>query len=989
MRSVRMQRGQGLGPLVLLLLLGGFAVSATESSDYSEAEVLPDSFPSAPAEPLPEFLLEPEDAFIVKNRPVQLRCRASPATQIYFKCNGEWVNQNDHVTRESLDQITGLVVREVDISVSRTQVEELFGLEDYWCQCVAWSSAGTTKSSRAYVRIAYLRKNFEQEPLGREVRLEQEVLLQCRPPEGMPAAEVDWLKNEDVIDPSQDSNFLITIDHDLIIKQARLSDTANYTCVARNVVAKRRSSTATLIVYVSGGWSSWTEWSECNARCGRGWQRRTRSCTNPAPLNGGAFCEGPPVQRVTCTTLCPVDGGWTEWAKWSACGTECTHWRSRECQAPPPINGGKHCSGSMMESKNCTEGLCARNKKISIEHTSHPLAPGMGVAVYTVLVALPLSVIMALCVGVLAYRRRCRHLHGDITDSSSALTTAFHPGNYKPPRQDNPHPLHPSAPPDLTATAGAFRGPLFSLQQGVNDSPHKIPMTTSPLLDPLPSLKIKVYNSSTLSSLELPNDISSGDGEILSLKSVGTVGREREYHTHTLSREAGLSTSATLGNLGGRLTIPNTGVSLLVPPGTIPQGKFYEMYLIINKWDKTTLPSEGSQTVLSPVVSCGPSGMLLNRPVALTLPHCAQLDTPTPDWTLTLKTQTHQGAWEEVLTVGEETLSSPCYLQLEEECCHILMEQLGTYGLVGQSCPPQPACKRLQLALFAPRAPCLSLDYSLRIYCIHDTPHALKEVLDLERSLGGVLLEDPKPLLFKDSYHNLRLSIHDIPHTYWRSKLLAKYQEIPFYHIWSGSQRPLHCTFSLERGSLAVSQLTCKICVRQVEGEGQIFQLHTDIQEVMVTSEKMLAHTRAHTDNAAMQLHSYSNQYKGWSQCFSTPLFFQTLPPHSPLPSGGTCLPSSQVGPYAFRLPDSIRQKICASLDAPSARGCDWRLLAHSLGFDRYLNYFATKPSPTGVLLDLWEACHQGDADLVSLATALEEMGKSEVLVVMTTDGDC
>lgn len=83
-------------------------------------------------------------------------------------------------------------------------------------------------------------------------------------------------------------------------------------------------------------------------------------------------------------------------------------------------------------------------------------------------------------------------------------------------------------------------------------------MTTSPLLDPLPSLKIKVYNSSTLSSLELPADLRS-DGEILSLKSVGTVGRERDYYSHTLSREPGLSTSATLGNLGGRLTIPNTG----------------------------------------------------------------------------------------------------------------------------------------------------------------------------------------------------------------------------------------------------------------------------------------------------------------------------------------------------------------------------------------------------------------------------------------------
>ncbi|XP_076830999.1 netrin receptor UNC5B isoform X3 [Brachyhypopomus gauderio] len=865
MLCVRIRRDQAPAALTLILIYGAF-LCCTDASDYTE--VLPDSFPSAPAEPLPEFQSEPENAFIVKNRPVKLSCKAAPATQIYFKCNGEWVNQNDHVTRESLDQITGLVVREVDISVSRTQVEELFGLEDYWCQCVAWSSAGTTKSRRAYVRIAYLRKNFEQEPLGREVHLEQEVLLQCRPPEGTPPAEVEWLKNEELIDPALDSNFLMTVDHDLIIKQARLSDTANYTCVARNVVAKRRSSTATLIVYVSGGWSSWTVWSDCNARCGRGWQRRTRSCTNPAPLNGGAFCEGPPFQRVTCTTLCPA------------------------------------------------------------------LDSGAGVALYAGLVgALLLCVILVLSVGILAYRRSCRRLHGDITDSSSALTAAFHPGNYKPPRQ---------APPDLTASAGTFRGPVFSsLQQSTLDSHHKIPMTTSPLLDAIPGLKIKVYDSSTMSSVELPAGLSSADSEIMSLKM--SAGGPRDPCARTLPGEPAYSTSAMLGSLGGRLTIPNTGVSLLVPPGTIPQGKFYEMYLIISKWEKTTLPSEGVQTVLSPVVSCGPSGMLLGRPVVLTLPHSAQLEPP--DWSLTLKTQTNQGAWEEVLTVGEESLSSPCYLQVEEQSCHVVMEQLGTYALVGQSVPPQPACKRLQLALFAPRAPCLSLDYSLTVYCIQDTPHALKEVLELERSLGGVLLEEPKPLLFKDSYHNLRLSIHDIPHSHWRSKLLAKYQEIPFYHVWSGSQRPLHCSFSLERGSVAVSQLSCKICVRQVEGEGQIFQLLTDIQE--------------------------------------------TLPPHSPQPAGGTCLPSSQVGSYAFRLPTSIRQKICASLDAPSARGCDWRLLAHSLGFDRYLNYFATKPSPTGVLLDLWEACHQGDADLVSLATALEEMGKSEVLVVMTTDGDC
>uniref|UniRef100_A0A8C5D7A6 Netrin receptor UNC5 n=1 Tax=Gadus morhua TaxID=8049 RepID=A0A8C5D7A6_GADMO len=906
---------------MLCWIFAGFTCTGSEHAATS-------TLPAAFTDLLPHFLVEPEDEYIVKNKPVTLTCRSTPATQIYFKCNGEWVHQDDHLIERTIDPATALPIMQVKIDITRQQVEKVFGLDEYWCQCVAWSTTGTQKSQKAFIRIAYLRKNFEEEPQGKEVTLDQEVLLRCHPPEGVPPPEVEWQRNEDVLDPASDPNFFVTADHNLIIKQARLADTGNYTCAAKNIVARRKSPSATVVVYVNGGWSTWTTWSSCSAVCGRGWQKRSRSCTNPTPLNGGTSCEGQNVQKSACVATCPVDGGWSEWSKWSACGADCSMWRSRECTQPAPSTGGKDCQGLDLQSLNCTSLECPQSESPPLSTHGAPLQPfsterfcvtsasgAEDVALYVGMVAVALCLTLLLIVVVLVYRRRKEGLDADVADSS-ILTTGFQPMGIKPTKPENSHLL--TIQPDLTSTSTSYQGTLRSR----HDTVGKFSMANGPLLDPLPN------GSHTLHNGKLGAD----PGEFVSRLTA-------QGYFKTLPRDVDNTSYGTFNFLGGRLTLPNTGISLLIPPEAIPRGKIYEIYLTVQRKEDIRLPLAGCQTLLSPVVSCGPPGVVLTRPVILSMDHCS--DACPENWAVRLKKQNYEGTWEDVLLMGEEHPSDPYYCQLEAETCRVFSEQMGRFALVGESLH-MGAAKRLRLVLFSD-AYCTTLEYNIRVYCMDDTQDVFKEVMQMERQLGGRLIDEPHLLLFKDSYHNLRLSIHDMPQAHWRSKLLAGYQEIPFYHIWNGSQRYLHCTFTLERLSLATCQLSCQLCVWQVEGEGQSF----------VTCSRSISKD-------------------------ARPIFLL-------MDSSSTAL----AGPSAFQIPYLIRQKICSSLDTPCPNGADWRMLAQRLKLDRHMSFFASNVSPTSVILDLWEAQHFHSGNINQLATVMADIGKQEAMIFLVSDGEC
>uniref|UniRef100_A0A8C9SIC8 Netrin receptor UNC5 n=1 Tax=Scleropages formosus TaxID=113540 RepID=A0A8C9SIC8_SCLFO len=892
------------------------------------SDTLPDSLPSV-AGTLPHFVQEPEDAYIIKSNPIKLRCRAAPALQIFFKCNGDWVHQNEHESREHVDESTGLKIREVMINVSRQQVEDFHGPEDYWCLCVAWSHLGTSKSRKATVRIAYLRKNFEQDPQGKEVPIKGMIVLHCRPPEGVPAAEVEWLKNEEPVSSLNDDNIDTRADHNLIINEARLSDSGNYTCLASNIVAKRRSASATVVVFVNGGWSLWTEWSACSVPCGRGVQKRSRTCTNPAPLNGGAFCEGMSMQKITCKADCPVDGGWGEWTEWTGCSPECERQRSRECTAPAPRHGGKLCEGLSRAAENCTGGQCTQSRSLlpHLHHlTPHSFCPqGMegtnDVALYSGLAAGVIAVAI-LVVAVTLYRRNQSEYGVDVIDSS-ALTGGFQSFNFKTARQGNPLLLNSSMQPDLTV------GRTYSSPICFQDSMDK------ELFDPLPDIKVKVQSSFMVSlgvadraeyhvkaqpktfPRGLTRDSSSIDSRKMGLLTPTAP---------TSPTKAQLRTMGMFGHLGGRLVVPNTGVSVLVPHGAIAEDTSWEMYVVINQDESSAHTDEGCEVLLGPEVTYGPPGLSLSCPIAMTIAHCAEVTGE--NWNIRLKRQTEDNKWEEVMSVEDET--TLCYCLLDSHSCHLLLDQPGSYALVGEPLT-EAAVKRLKLAVFGSTG-ARSMDYSLRVYCVDDTPHAFQAVVTAETGRGGQLLEEPKTLLFKANTFSLQVSIQDVPQFLWNIKPFTTCQEFSFSQVWCSNQQPLHCAFSLERYGPATTQLSCKISVRQVKGHEQILQVYTSVAEV--EKERV-------------------------------PFFTQS-----------DCTVTSQSGPKAFKIPYSIRQRICATFDTANAKGKDWQLLARKLHIERNLSYFAKQQSPSAVILILWEAQHQENGDLDSLASALEEIGK-------------
>ncbi|XP_017766227.1 PREDICTED: netrin receptor UNC5C-like [Eufriesea mexicana] len=933
---------------------------------------------------LPIFLAEPVDAFVVKGKPATLHCSAAHALQVYFRCNGDRAERSQH--QDFVDPRTGTRVVEVELNVTRNEVEEYFGRERFKCECVAWSGPGQIRGQPATVEVAYLKKHFLSPPYSLPVEAGRNVELRCTPPLGVPPPKVYWLKNGSPLetiasstpassiadsipnDVMSGSNFVQTGDGHLILGKAELRHQGNYSCVAENIAARRVSEPAVLTVYVNGGWSSWSGWSDCSARCSRGVQKRTRTCTNPAPMNGGQACPGSATQRVECNPSCPaVDGRWSSWSSWSACGPDCSRVRRRSCNDPPASNGGRPCQGKDVIVESCSADRCnalgqdgPRVFKEATRAIDHRNILALWITLS--LAAIILAVTTIFFVRLMRRKERMEALYG------VARLDFRRPGDLAKSvvsKNDRSVLSVDRRLEQVIDESNAARMPRSCSEHHYDVPQLSLPSTTRP--SPSSSVaRSSCRNSqrgrglsdneegrSSRSTCQANQESNEDDDEHDDEERFGEDNRNHED-------SGGFVVRAMVDEQGALLVVPEVGVSMSIPEGAIPRGRRYGLHLAVLGDDALRPGLPPGLTLLSAVVACGPNGIDLVKPVILQFEHCAELRTG--NWELSLwstdldletrsnnssssstnSSLTSTSMWRKILTLGGEPINLPGqpFAQLDHSGVFLVTETPSVYAVAGENSVVAPglAVKRICVAVFLSR----ERDH-IRCHLMEDTKAAFKLVVDQERRLGGSRIEHGA-LGFRAGGSHLRIDLED------RESGFVERQEVPHRRIWSSARTSVRRSFRIEKtvGDLRLS-FELRACQCGFEEHALFLRIDLDLMKRNGSGGKRTTKSES------------SIVLRGKNSTRST----------------------ESVVPRPFRFSKTLRRQLCQCLDPPSVRGNDWRMLAQRLQVDRYVDYFATKASPTEHILDLWEAKHQEGTALADLLNHLRLMGRVDAANVL------
>ncbi|CAF1658539.1 unnamed protein product, partial [Adineta ricciae] len=402
-----------------------------------------------------------------------------------------------------------------------------------------------------------------------------------------------------------------------------------------------------------------------------------------------------------------------------------------------------------------------------------------------------------------------------------------------------------------------------------------------------------------------------------------------------------------LNNKGCRLEIPNTGVSLIIPEDAVLLDGDHLVYIALVNIENQMPVLNNGHTRLSPVVLVGPSEITLLKPAVLSFEHTAVLES---SWKLSLMFSDDILNWKSILTYGQENISTPVYLQFNnQQQMSILFETMGAYALIGESVSKHHhASKYIQMVPFYNRSSTDTISNetvsTLRLRFLDATTDALERCLTEEFALQNYLCDQPKEFVLHDYEDQICINVDlELSST---SRINIGYKEIPLKTFWSTRFDRSCFIFIIPNIQLNNEHSSTPFIDH--------LAMHIDVYQPTILDSAL--HTRL-----CINTHNFLH-----NPGYNTSSIRQRLP--------------VKTNKEGSKLSSLVRQKLCIVLDPPNSLGNDWRMFANNLLGINYLQYFATKSSPTEHLLTLWEARQES---LVNLINVLNQIGRSDAAAIL------
>ncbi|KAG6465802.1 hypothetical protein O3G_MSEX015401 [Manduca sexta] len=207
------------------------------------------------------------------------------------------------------------------------------------------------------------------------------------------------------------------------------------------------------------------------------------------------------------------------------------------------------------------------------------------------------------------------------------------------------------------------------------NKPQSTPYTSQDLQEQSPKMNKtvtfceKIIEKSPETSEENSQNITTSQNETTVINNQTaiqtTLSESTESKTQEVEPEGPHTTWGIFDSEGGVLEDRQWGVSLIIPPKAIAPGIKQKIYFTVSdprlsqRVGGPPIDMDNGEAMLSPLVMCGPQGLVFLRPVTLRLPHCANA---IPSLGLTIKatdTEAHLSTdWDQIHLPATTTLNT-------------------------------------------------------------------------------------------------------------------------------------------------------------------------------------------------------------------------------------------------------------------------------------------------------------------------------------------